>query len=191
MLVPASGFSNPSFAHQVVFQPKHPQGNTASLRGKLLRTRLYLTDRHRILTTNETAAEMIESAALAFSEVAEAFLSGANLPGGRGDAIAPNIMRPPPDPFVTSWEGIKNQLVSNFNIDPQDLESYSAVVEEKEFLLDIYRSMQLSRQFELACNREYMVSRDNPCSLNGYLFFTHIMFPVLVHTFLLGVLNGC
>ena len=65
-------------------------------------------------------------------------------------------MRPPPDPSITSWEGIKRQLISNFSFDPQELESYNTEVEEKASLLTIYKSMQLSRQFENACNQQYM-----------------------------------
>ena len=70
-----------------------------------------------------------------------------------------NIMRPPPDPTLTSWDGIKRQLMTNFGFDLQDLSQINEQIEEKESLLSIYKSMQLARQFEAACNKQYMAGK--------------------------------
>ena len=79
--------------------------------------------------------------------------------GKKAEVLPLEIMRPPPDPSITAWEGIKSQLISNFDVDPQELEKITAEFEDdKDSLLKIYKSMQLSRQFELACNKQYMVS---------------------------------
>ena len=79
--------------------------------------------------------------------------------GKIAEVLPLEIMRPPPDPSITAWDGIKSQLISNFDADPQELERITAEVEDdKDSLLKIYKSMQLSRQFELACNKQYMVS---------------------------------
>ena len=67
-----------------------------------------------------------------------------------------NIMRPPPDPKLTSWDGIKRQLMTNFGFDHQELTHINEAIEDKESLLSIYKSMQLARQFEAACNKQYM-----------------------------------
>ena len=85
-----------------------------------------------------------------------------SLPTRIDEAVAAagyNVMRPPPNSLTTSWEGIQSQLVANFNYDLKDLESYHADVEHRDTLLEIYKSMQLSRLFELACNKQYMVRR--------------------------------
>lgn len=63
------------------------------------------------------------------------------------------IMRPPPD---ITWDGIKRQLMSNFGFDNQALAKIDEDTETKESLLSIYKSMQLARQFEAACNKQYM-----------------------------------
>lgn len=68
-------------------------------------------------------------------------------------------MRPRSDPLVTSWEGIQDQLIKNFKLDPKDLKKYDEEMEDKDSLLEIYKAMQLARQFEVACNKQYMVSR--------------------------------
>jgi len=67
-----------------------------------------------------------------------------------------NIMRPPPDPKLTSWDGIKRQLMSSFGFDNQELTQIHDDIEDKESLLSIYKSMQMARQFEAACNKQYM-----------------------------------
>lgn len=69
-----------------------------------------------------------------------------------------NPMRPRSDPLTTSWEGIQDQLIKNFKIDPLDLAKYNEDMEDKDSLLEVYKSMQLARQFEVACNKQYMVS---------------------------------
>ncbi len=91
------------------------------------------------------------------AEEANVLFPGATLTNGKISAVPPNIMRPPPDPTITSWEGIKSQLATNFGIDPQELDRYHDEIEDKDSLLSIYKAMQLSRQFELACNKQYMV----------------------------------
>jgi hypothetical protein len=75
------------------------------------------------------------------------------------DVTNNNIMRPPPDPKLTSWDGIKRQLMSNFGFDYQELARINDDVEDKESLLSIYKSMQLARQFEAACNKQYMAGK--------------------------------
>lgn len=67
-------------------------------------------------------------------------------------------MRPRSDPLTTSWEGIQNQLIKNFKISAQDLKKYDKEMEDKGALLEIYKAMQLARQFEVACSKQYMVS---------------------------------
>jgi hypothetical protein len=67
-------------------------------------------------------------------------------------------MRPRSDPLTTSWEGIQEQLIKNFKMKPQDLEKYDDEMESKDSLLELYKAMQLARQFEVACNKQYMVS---------------------------------
>jgi hypothetical protein len=67
-------------------------------------------------------------------------------------------MRPRSDPLTTSWEGIQDQLIKNFKMNPQDLEKYDNEMESKDALLEVYKAMQLARQFEVACNKQYMVS---------------------------------
>lgn len=64
-----------------------------------------------------------------------------------------NIMRPPPD---ITWDGIKRQLMSNFGFDNQALAKIDEETETKDSLLSIYKSMQLARGFENACNQQYM-----------------------------------
>ena len=70
-----------------------------------------------------------------------------------------NVMRPPPDPQLTSWDGIKRQLMTNFGFDLQELSQINEQIEDKESLLSIYKSMQLARQFEAACNKQYMAGK--------------------------------
>lgn len=128
---------------------KH-QGIGARSLLRIRELRLKMTGRSLKLVNNKTS-ELIES-----NEV-DALFPGASLSvKGEIDAIPPTVMRPPPDPKITSWDGIMRQLTANFSIDPQKLEDYSIEVEDKESLLRIYRSMQLSRQFENACNQQYM-----------------------------------
>eukprot|EP00986_Skeletonema_menzelii_P009936 scaffold4643_cov174-Skeletonema_menzelii.AAC.8 len=67
-----------------------------------------------------------------------------------------NTMRPPPDPKLTSWDGIKRQLMTNFGFDHQELAHINEVIEDKDTLSGLYKSMQLARQFEAACSKQYM-----------------------------------
>ena len=147
LLVAASGFTPPSVLHQGSFAPASKLASSEVDAGL---TSLLLANSRQSIIAN----------------VSDDLLNRATVFGERNDVLPPNIMRPPPDPFITSWEGIKDQLISNFNIDPQDLDIYSAEIEDTEFLLKIYRSMQLSRQFEVACNKEYMMGKvQNECIL--------------------------
>jgi len=129
-----------------------------------------MTDTLPRLASNETASEMLGSASFVPSDEATALFPEATLVNGEivatapkvnGEivATAPEIMRPPPDPFFTSWEGIKRQLITNFGMKPHELEDYSAEIEDRDSLLKIYKTMQLSRQFEVACNRQYMMGK--------------------------------
>ncbi|KAL7552710.1 hypothetical protein ACHAWF_015944 [Thalassiosira exigua] len=102
---------------------------------------------------------MIGSATRLPEDEISALFPGATFINGEITKIGPlpsNIMRPPPDPSITSWEGIKRQLMSNFGIDPQELNNYNVEMEGRDSLLKIYKTMQLSRQFENACNQQYM-----------------------------------
>lgn len=138
MLVVVSGFTHPTLE---LARPKVDAG----------RTLLHLADPSQTIVANITA--------FADNEGVNALLTETTILSARRNELPPNIMRPPPDPFLTSWEGIRSQLISKFNIDPRDLDIYSADMEDTKFLLKIYRSMQLSRQFEVACNREYMMGK--------------------------------
>eukprot|EP00804_Cyclotella_cryptica_P008928 CCRYP_012039-RA/>CCRYP_012039-RA protein AED:0.27 eAED:0.27 QI:322/1/1/1/0.85/0.75/8/1267/482 len=87
---------------------------------------------------------------------------GATIVNGKIDTISDenpelDVMRPRSDPQTTSWEGIQSQLVKNFKFDPADLEKYE--MEDKKSLLEIYKAMQLARQFEVACNKQYMAGK--------------------------------
>lgn len=82
-------------------------------------------------------------------------------------------MRPRSDPLTTSWAGIQHQLIKNFNIDPYVLEKYDKEMEDKDSLLEIYKAMQLARQFEVACNKQYMVG----CCENSDTFFVRKLLP--------------
>lgn len=84
-----------------------------------------------------------------------------------------NIMRPPPDPKLTSWDGIKRQLMCNFGFGHQELEKISQEIEDKESLLNIYSSMQLARQFEAACNQKYMMNKIRGESSEHDFIFSH------------------
>ena len=118
-------------------------------------TRLFMTGTLSRLPINETRSTPVP---LGKTDV---LFPGAKLDtdGKIAEVLPLEIMRPPPDPSITAWDGIKSQLISNFDADPQELERITAEVEDdKDSLLKIYKSMQLSRQFELACNKQYMVS---------------------------------
>lgn len=84
---------------------------------------------------------------------------GATIVNGKIDSIEHpelTVMRPRSDPQTTSWEGIKSQLIKSFKFDTEELDKYDEM-EEKASLLEIYKAMQLARQFEVACNKQYMV----------------------------------
>ena len=100
--------------------------------------------------------EMPGSPVFLHSEEANALFASLDQKGNVHHIDGPNnenIMRPPPD---ITWDGIKRQLMSNFGFDNQALAKIDEDTETKETLLSIYKSMQLSRLFEAACNKQYM-----------------------------------
>lgn len=63
-------------------------------------------------------------------------------------------MRPP---INLPWEGISKQLQEKFGYTPEQVAAYSAELDNnKEALMKLYKSMQLARAFENACNQQYM-----------------------------------
>ena len=156
----SSGFSNPSLLH----------GNPAFIS---ITTKNAFKDMVALKNRRESKLDMAQVSPRVANETttgipddkADAF-PGATLVNGKIDSVPSieltsdneyNIMRPPPDPSATSWEGIKKQLMANFRIEPDELDRYDAEIEEKGTLLELYKSMQLSRLFEVACNKQYMV----------------------------------
>lgn len=61
------------------------------------------------------------------------------------------VMRPR---IFTPWDALKKQMKENFNFDDNLLSKYDNISQES--LLKAYEMMQLSRQFENACNQAYM-----------------------------------
>ncbi|EKX42366.1 hypothetical protein GUITHDRAFT_164161 [Guillardia theta CCMP2712] len=61
------------------------------------------------------------------------------------------VMRPR---FLNSWEESKEALVGRFGFSPNEVDQYAEI--SKEDLVHAYGMMLLSRQFETACNQEYM-----------------------------------
>ncbi len=127
----------------------------------------YTTKASHLLNRNESTVqdgfvsdidiEMPGSPVFLHSEEADALFASLDQKGnvhidGRLDNEN-KIMRPPPD---MTWDGIKRQLMSNFGFDNQALAKIYKDTETKESLLSIYKSMQLARQFENACNKQYM-----------------------------------
>jgi TPP-dependent pyruvate/acetoin dehydrogenase alpha subunit/pyruvate/2-oxoglutarate/acetoin dehydrogenase E1 component len=69
-------------------------------------------------------------------------------------AQEPQVMRPP---INLPWEGISKQLQEKFGYTPEQVAAYSAELDDnKEALMKLYKSMQLARAFENACNQQYM-----------------------------------
>jgi len=62
-------------------------------------------------------------------------------------------MRPP---INLPWESVKDQLMSSFGYTQEELASYETLDGNKDDLMKIYRAMQLARNFENACNQQYM-----------------------------------
>jgi 2-oxoisovalerate dehydrogenase E1 component len=56
--------------------------------------------------------------------------------------------------FYIPWDEIKNQLSENFGLSHSDLSKYDSI--PKEDMLKGYETMQLCRNFENACNQQYM-----------------------------------
>lgn len=125
--------------------------------------------------------EMPGSPTFLMNNEADALFASLNQEGkvhhihGREDEKKKNIMRPPPDSKLTSWDGIKRQLMSNFGFGHQELEKISQEIEAKESLLSIYSSMQLARQFEATCNQKYMANKIRGESSEHNLIFSHFL----------------
>jgi hypothetical protein len=63
-------------------------------------------------------------------------------------------MRPP---INMPWSEISSQLVSEFGYTPEEAESYSSALDnDKDALLKLYKAMNMARAFENACNQAYM-----------------------------------
>ncbi len=156
ILASASGFANRALLQR---NPAFHIPTKNHIRSK--ETLLYQVSRH---ATNETATTVNGSLP---KEKEDAF-PGATLVDGKITAIpCPeevdefpgfNVMRPPPNDMITSWEGIKGQLITHFKYNLEELEKYEDDIEKKDALLEIYKSMQLSRLFEMACHKQYLVS---------------------------------
>lgn len=63
-------------------------------------------------------------------------------------------MRPP---INMPWSEIASQLVSEFGYTPEEAESYNTALDnDKDALLKLYKAMNMARAFENACNQAYM-----------------------------------
>jgi TPP-dependent pyruvate/acetoin dehydrogenase alpha subunit/pyruvate/2-oxoglutarate/acetoin dehydrogenase E1 component len=66
----------------------------------------------------------------------------------------PQVMRPP---INLPWSAISQQLQDKFGYTADEVESYSAQLDnDKDALMKLYKAMQLARGFENACNQQYM-----------------------------------
>ena len=63
------------------------------------------------------------------------------------------VMRPP---INMSWDQISAQLQDAFGYSAEEAEAYRVLDTDKDALMQLYRSMQVARQFENACNQQYM-----------------------------------
>jgi TPP-dependent pyruvate/acetoin dehydrogenase alpha subunit len=70
---------------------------------------------------------------------------------GAEEAFVP--MRPP---INMGWADIAAQLTEKFGYTAEEVEAYNSLETDKEALLKLYNSMNLSRAFENACNQAYM-----------------------------------
>lgn len=69
-------------------------------------------------------------------------------------AVEPQVMRPP---INLPWSAISQQLQDKFGYTADEVESYSAQLDnDKDALMKLYKAMQLARGFENACNQQYM-----------------------------------
>lgn len=68
-------------------------------------------------------------------------------------AEEPEVMRPP---INLPWNSITSQLMEKFGYSAADIAQYESLDSNKEDLMKLYRSMQLARGFENACNQQYM-----------------------------------
>ena len=64
------------------------------------------------------------------------------------------VMRPP---INLPWERVKEQLVEKFGYTASEVDAkYDVLASDKPALLKLYKSMELARGFENACNQQYM-----------------------------------
>eukprot|EP00543_Licmophora_paradoxa_P000927 CAMPEP_0202441558 /NCGR_PEP_ID=MMETSP1360-20130828/1103_1 /ASSEMBLY_ACC=CAM_ASM_000848 /TAXON_ID=515479 /ORGANISM="Licmophora paradoxa, Strain CCMP2313" /LENGTH=810 /DNA_ID=CAMNT_0049056607 /DNA_START=45 /DNA_END=2477 /DNA_ORIENTATION=- len=64
------------------------------------------------------------------------------------------VMRPP---INMGWTQIKEQLVTAFGYSEDEIAAYDTQLEDdKDALMKLYKSMQMARGFENACNQQYM-----------------------------------
>lgn len=70
-------------------------------------------------------------------------------------STVPPVMRPP---INLSWLDIASQLEESFGYSSTEIDTYANSFNEndKDNLLSLYKSMQLARAFENACNQQYM-----------------------------------
>lgn len=166
MFALAAGFPIPSKLHLRLRLPtltRHDDLRSAVQRQHLLKEDEADAFMTRTAVLSDTDIEMPGSSTFINDEEADALISTLDHKGKLhnvdGHEFKNPIMRPPPDPMVTSWEGIKRQLQSKFGFDNQELAQIYDEIEGKESLLRIYKSMQLARQFEAACNKQYMMGK--------------------------------
>jgi len=67
-----------------------------------------------------------------------------------------DVFEPMRPPINMPWGSIKDQLIESFGYSPEEVDEYDNNVENKDVLMKMYRSMQLCRGFENACNQAYM-----------------------------------
>jgi len=194
-----SGFSIPSTLHTRSTSTSHDDLHRLSSNHLFRETKLFYA-KTPLINRNESNVDVVEdddafmleqaqlsdvdiempgSPTFLMNNEADALFAALN-PEGKvhhidGHEDEENIMRPPPDPNLTSWDGIKKQLMSNFGFGHEQLEQISQEIEDKESLLSIYTSMQLARQFEAACNQKYMANKIRGKALSIEL---NLLFPL-------------
>ena len=147
---------------------RHPSFTTFTSRSTVIHTndkplaysKLFVSTPSEV---NTTKSEYLHYAKDTIPQGKEEAFPGVTFVNGKIDSFSEEEtdpttpMRPRSDPLTTSWAGIRQQLIKNFNMDPSMLEKYDEDMEEKDTLLEVYKAMQLARQFEVACNKQYMV----------------------------------
>lgn len=72
------------------------------------------------------------------------------------DAAAEASSEPMRPPITLPWDDIKDQLQDAFGYSAAEAQAYEALDSDKEGLLKLYKSMEVNRAFENACNQQYM-----------------------------------